>query len=367
MHRASFATADRPGTSSIRFPRMVIPRACFVGRSLLLAVVIPVALRGQLPSSSRPATITGDTFWRTASPRDDGELNASALKAHEALCQRTSADACLVVHHDRIVQEWYSTRYTSPMYAMSSTKSVAGLLTGMLIDDGRITNVDASVCSFIAAWCSGRRAKVTLRHLLTMTSGLPVMPDSSVGFVTDKNAYVVRLVPTSEPGTTWAYSNEGAQLLSPILDRAAGEPIQDYARRRLFEPLGMDSTRLHVYPDHAWTYADMETTARDFARLGVLMLHDGMWNGRQIVSAGWITRSTRPSQSLNPHYGFLWWIDPEIGGYAAHGHLDTDLHIIPDLDLVIVRMQSKPAAGVSEGEYEREGLALFRSLVTQRK
>src|SRR5205823_1919979 len=83
--------------------------------------------------------------------------------------------------------------------------------------------------------------------------------------------YVMRLVPTYDPGTTWAYSNEGAQLLSPILDQAAGEPIQNYASRRLFEPLGMKSTRLHVYPDHAWTYADMETTARDFARLGVLM------------------------------------------------------------------------------------------------
>ena len=287
------------------------------------------------------------------------------LTAHEALCQRTGADACLVIHHDRIVQEWYSTRYTTPMYAMSSTKSVAGLLTGMLIDDGRLQSADASVCSLIATWCSGRRANVTVRHLLTMTSGLPMMQDSSVGFVRDKNAYVLHLVPTSEPGTTWAYSNEGAQLLSPILDRAAGEPIQDYAQRRLFAPLGMDSTRLHVYPDHAWTYADMETTARDFARLGVLMLHQGRWNGRQIVSSAWVARSTRPSQSLNPRYGLLWWIDPEIRGYAAHGHLDTDLHVIPDLDLVIVRMQSKPVAGVAEGEYEREGLKLFRSLVHQ--
>jgi CubicO group peptidase (beta-lactamase class C family) len=246
---------------------------------------------------------------------------------------------------------------------MSATKSVAGLLTGMLIDDGKIESVDAPVCSFLTAWCSGRRAKVTLHHLLSMTSGLPMMRDSSVGFVTDKNAYVVHLVPTSDPGTTWTYSNEGAQLLSPILDRAAGEPIQNYARRRLFEPLGMQSSRLHVYPNHAWTYADMETTARDFARIGVLMLHGGKWKGRQIISQEWINQSTHPSQSLNPRYGLLWWIDPEIRGYAAHGHLDTDLHVIPDLDLVIVRMQSKPFAGTSEGDYERQGLTLFRRLV----
>jgi CubicO group peptidase (beta-lactamase class C family) len=246
---------------------------------------------------------------------------------------------------------------------MSSTKSVAGLLVGMLIEDGRIPSVDTPVCRFISTWCTGTRAFVTIRHLLTMTSGLPIMRDSSVGFISEKNAYVTRLTPTSPAGTTWAYSNEGVQLLSPILTQAAGEPIQDYARRRLFEPLGMTSTRLHVYPKDAWLYADMETTARDFARLGVLMLHHGAWNGKQIVSSSWIAQSTVPSQTFNKRYGLLWWIDPEIKGYAAHGHLDTDLHVIPDLDLVVVRMQSKPAAGVNEGEYERQALDLLRRLV----
>ena len=333
----------------------------------LFATFSAAAACGQAQSSSSPTAVAGnDWVWQTASVQDDAELNAVALRAHQALCERTGADACLVIHHDRIVQEWYSQHYKAPMYAMSSTKSVAGLLTGMLIDDGRLQSADVSVCSLIATWCSGGRAKVTVRHLLAMTSGLPMMRDSSVGFVNDKNAYVLHLVPTSEPGTTWAYSNEGAQLLSPILDRAAGEPIQDYAHRRLFGPLGMDSTRLHVYPDHAWTYADMETTARDFARLGLLMLHEGKWGGRQIVSSAWVTRSTQSSQSLNPRYGLLWWIDPEIRGYAAHGHLDTDLHVIPDLDLVIVRMQSRPIHGVTEGEYEVEGLKLFRGLVIQR-
>ena len=68
-------------------------------------------------------------------------------------------------------------------------------------------------------------------------------------------------------------------------------------------------------------------------------------------------------QSLNTRYGLLWWVDPEIKGFATHGHLDTDVHVIPDLDLVVVRMQSRPAPGVSEGTYEREGLMLFRTFV----
>lgn len=316
----------------------------------------------QAGQASNAATGIDDGFWKMVNPSSVG-MDMSALAAHEALCERTGADACLVVRHDRIVQEWYSPRYSIPIGAMSSTKSVGGLLTGMLIEDKKIPSADERVCTFISAWCEGIRGRVTLRHLLSMTAGLPEMPDSSVGYVEDKNAYVIRLQPTSEPGTKWAYSNETSQLLSPILDRAAGEPIQDYARRRLFEPLGMTSTRLHVYPKNAWLYAEMETSARDFARLGVMMLHHGVWDGKQIVSKDWMEQSTRASQKMNDHYGLQWWVDPEVKGYSAQGHLNTDLQIIPDLDLIIVRMQSKPFPGSREGAYRSEALKLFRRLV----
>lgn len=327
------------------------------------SLIVVLGVTASLASLGAAQTPPADRFWKVASPRSLG-LDTTALAAHLALCERTGADACLVIRHDRIAQEWYSSRYAVPMYAMSSTKSVAGLLVGMLIDDGRIASADEPVCTFIATWCSGLRAKVTLRHLLAMTSGLPMMQDSSVGFVHgDKDAYVIGLTPTSAPGTTWAYSNEGAQLLSPILDKAAGEPIQDYARRRLFLPLGMTQTQLHVYPDHAWTYADMETTARDFARLGVLMMRHGMWQGRRIVSEQWIQESTRPSQALNPRYGLLWWLDPEAGAFAAHGHLDTDIHVVPDQDLIVVRMQARPDPAAPELTYERGVLPLLRTLV----
>jgi CubicO group peptidase (beta-lactamase class C family) len=289
-------------------------------------------------------------------------LDVSVLERHRQLCQRTAADACLVVYRGRIVQEWYGPRYARPMYAMSSTKSVTGLLVGMLIADGKIRGVDQRVCDFVPTWCTGIRGRVTLRHLLTMTSGLPAMPDSSVGFVARKNAFVMRLTPTAEPGTRWVYSNEGVQLLSPILTKVAGMPIQDYARRRLFAPLGMRDTRLHVSRGDAWTYADMETTPRDFARLGLLMLQRGVWSGRQIVPAEWIDASTVPSQTIESRYGLLWWL-PDTGVVAARGHLDTDLHVLPGADLVAVRMQAKPAPGAPEGTYESLVIPLLRQIV----
>ena len=311
------------------------------------------------------ASPSSDGSWATGDPRTLG-LNVRALEGHLSICERTGADACLVVYRDTIVQEWYSPRYREPMYAMSSTKSITALLVGMLLDEGRLKSLDDRVCTYVRNWCDGLRARVTLRHLLSMTSGLPRMYANGVGYTSDKDKFVEDLTPTNEPGSSWAYSNEGAQLLSPILDAAAGEPIQDYALRRLFRPLGMDHTRLHADgKGHAWTYADAETTPRDLARLGRLILHKGLSDGRRIVSQAWIETATQPSQQMNPRYGLLWWIDPEAKAIAMHGHLDTDVHILPDLALVVVRMQTRPFAGVPEGTYEREAVPLYREFVAR--
>ena len=305
-----------------------------------------------------------DGFWQTADPSTLG-LNADALKRHADLCARTGADACLVVYKGKIVQELYSARYQAPMMAMSSTKSVTGLLVGMLLDDGKIKSIDEPVCKYVSEWCAGQKGKVTLRHLLTMTSGLAQMPQGQgVGFVSDKNPYVISLPLAAAPGAAWDYSNEGVQLLSPVLDRAAGEPVQDYARRRLFEPLGMNATKLHLdEKGHAWTYAAMETTPRDFARLGLLMLGKGKWRDRRVVSESWVEQSITSSQTLFPRYGLLWWLLDDPKGYAAVGNLDTNLYVFPEKDLVVARMQAKPID--PQPSYHREAMLIFKQLTVK--
>ncbi|HVG33433.1 MAG TPA: serine hydrolase [Pyrinomonadaceae bacterium] len=316
-------------------------------------------LRAQ--STAKPELpTTQDDFWLTINPATLG-MNVKALELHGDLCTRTGADACLVIHQGKVVQERYYRSYRSPMMAMSSTKSITGILVGMLIEDGKIKSLDEPVCSYVREWCAGQKGKVTLRHLLSMTSGLPRMLSEGVGFVGDKNPFVINLSPTTKPGTAWAYSNEGVQLLSPILDQAAGEPIQDYARKRLFEPLGMKDTRLHLDDKgHAWTYADMETTPRDLGRIGLLMLNKGVWQGKRIVSESWVKQMTTPSQTLNSRYGLLWWLFDNPKGYAAQGYLETNLYVFPEKDLIIVRMQAKPLA--PQPPYEDEALSIFNQL-----
>jgi CubicO group peptidase (beta-lactamase class C family) len=318
-------------------------------------------LRAEMTAQPPPiAAATEDNFWQAVNPGSLG-LNVKALELHGDLCTRTGADACLVIYKGKIVQERYYRTYQAPIMAMSSTKSVTGILVGMLIDDGKIKSIDEPVCSYVKEWCAGPKGKVTLRHLLTMTSGLPRMFSEGVSSVGDKNPFVIGLSLTTEPGTKWDYSNEGVQLLSPILDKAAGEPVQEYARKRLFEPLGMRGTRLHLDTmGHAWTYADMETTPRDFARLGVLMLNKGVWQGKRIVSESWVKQMTTPSQTLNPRYGLLWWLFDNPKGYAALGYLDTNLYVFPEQELIVVRMQAKPRA--QQQPYEDEALTLFNQL-----
>lgn len=233
----------------------------------------------------------------------------------------------------------------------------------------------------IPEWTAGADAGVTIRHLLTMTAGLadrtgnritvpPLAadadrPEPGPGVVAEKNTtgYVMDLPLDWSPGERFSYSNEGVQLLSPILERAAGMPLAQYARERLFAPLGMASTRLMV--DRYYntvTFGGAETTLTDFARIGQLMLNRGTWNGASIVPAEWVERSTTPTEAM-PNYGFLWWIDPERANFAATGSLGRMCTVFPDLDLIVARLQRDPQPEATVQYQGVETLNLLREIV----
>lgn len=317
------------------------------------------------PTPPRALLSNADGFWRIEPTEIVGaEL---FLQLHNDLCARTGADACLVVRRGRIVSEWYRAGVPDSLAAMSSTKSVTGLLAMSLLAGGKLRSLDEPVCRFVGSWCDPARQGATVRHLLTMTSGLPSMTQApAVGTADDMNAFVAQLRPAAAPGTRWAYSNEGVQLLSPVLDRAAGEPVQRYAERRLFGPLGMRDTRFHAdAAGHAATYANLLTTPRDLARVGLLVLQRGRWRGRQLVPAALVDSLVRPSQALNPRYGMLWWRLAAEGrvAYVTRGYLETNMYVFPAHDVVVVRMQNRPLSGDPHASYEPAALPLFRAML----
>jgi CubicO group peptidase (beta-lactamase class C family) len=310
-----------------------------------------------------------DGLWKTA---DAGgtELSISALKKHLLLCKETGASAQLVVYDGRIVSEWYSGRYSEPVGAMSSTKVVASILIGQLVDKGLLT-YDQKVSPLLPEWTGGLRDLVTIRELLTHSAGFNQRNSTSdsIGFVENKTEFVLGLFPDQIPGSRYSYSNEGVQLLEPIIRRTTGQPTGEYAKAVLFDPLGMNQTSLYGFGGSTWLYAEMRTTPRDMARIGLMMADNGSWNGKRIVSSLYVAEATRPSIT-NPEMGFLWWILDQrktLKGFYASGYLNNDIYVFPAYKLVIVRTQA-PKNGYSgkreSGDYFKRAQPLFKEMVS---
>lgn len=312
-------------------------------RSLILFVIIlcssNLQVMGQglgLGTESNPIN-----RWPTADPFEMG-LDTTALNEHAALCEASAATGCIVAYKGFIVQEWKSPDHDFGPFlgTASATKSITALLVGMLIEDGKIGSVDDLVSEYIPEWKAGADSMVTIKHLLTMSAGLGrLSPPKSVLAAKNMTSFVLELPVTQSPGEKWIYSNEGAQLLSPILEKVAGMPLAAYARERLFGPLGMFWS--HFYVDeynNTVTYGGMETMVSEFARIGQLISNNGMWNGQQILQPEWIEAISTASDT-NPGYGYFWWLIDRHNAIAAAGDGDRILTIFPEKELIAVRLQ----------------------------
>ncbi len=311
-----------------------------------------------------------DSYWTTISV-DSTPLSKKALIEHIELCKKTGADSQLVLYKDKIVSEWHSENYKEPVGAMSSTKVVASLLIGSLVDSGKIS-YQTKVADIIPEWNGGYRDEVRLKDLLTHTAGFNrrFNKNDSVGFANNKTDFVLNISPDYQPGTVFEYSNEGVQLLEPIISLISGKPTEVYAQETLFNQLGMNNTRLYNYGGSPWLYAEMQTTTRDLARLGLLMKHNGQWGDHQIVSKEYVSQAT----TSIPQYkemGFLWWILDDkktVKGFYASGYLNTDIYVFSDYDVVIVRTQA-PNNGYTgkaeSGNYFTKAMPLFRKIVKE--
>ena len=316
-------------------------------------------------------------YWPKASADTMG-LNLEALDKHLEICEETKSTACIVAYKGHIVQEWYE----KPVYhkipilieTRSAVKSWTSLLAGMLWDEGKIESLDDPVSKYIPEWKSGSEAGVTIRQLLTMTSGIKQRKASDWREIQAENKILIQAYRNTNeaafkvkldtiPGATYSYSNEGVQLLSPTLERAAGMPLSAYARQRLFDPLDMYWTMMFIDEYYnTVTYADASTTPREFAKIGQLVLNRGKWNGRRIVSEEYLEMATTPIPQFEK-YGYLWWVSEERGTISAMGSHDNSCIIFPEKDLVVVRMLHDPLPG-SNGQWQSlSTVRLLQSIV----
>ena len=295
--------------------------------------------------------------WLTSTPEAQG-MDSSALAKLVGYGGSHSFDSLLVVRHGRIVTEAYYAPYTGdiPHEIYSSTKAVTGTLLGMVYKDGLLDRLDHPMLDFFAdrhvANVDDRKKAITIQNLLDMTSGF----DWDQGFEGGKQQSMVDMYRSSNriqfdldrpmahaPGDLFNYSNGNPDLVSAVITKLTGRLAEDYARDRLFGPLGIADWHWNRDPQ-GLTIGDGELflLPRDMAKIGYLYLHHGEWEGRRLLPPGWADVlnhaivNMHASYDPNQSYSNFFWIYPDRHVYMANGKNGQLIAVFPDLDIVAV-------------------------------
>jgi CubicO group peptidase (beta-lactamase class C family) len=339
-----------------------------------LCVVLVVAVaRAETPAECRAAAAMSDE-WPVSAPAQQGLDPELICATGPGLAKRTEAapHGVVVVRHGAVVYEQYfagdmygyAVRYNAnTLHDIASiTKGVVALLIGIAFDRGWLSDLDAPILSFFPEYADLRtpeKDRITLRHLLAMTSGLD-WPERAISLddwanilrqgrsASDPYRFVLARPVETTPGTAWNYNSGGVWLLGLILRKVSGQPIEEFAKEALLEPLGIRDEVWGRFPNgDAATSGGLRLRPRDLAKLGQLVLDGGVWHGRQIVSAGWIKQMIAPQSprgwwfSFARSYGYLWWQgqsligDHDIEWVGALGRGGQRLYVVPTLHLVV--------------------------------
>jgi CubicO group peptidase (beta-lactamase class C family) len=303
-----------------------------------------------VPDTESQLTAAALANWQTSSPADQG-LDEARLDDMTAYIKERDipVHSMLILRNGYLVYESYFDPYTaSSLYEVFSiTKSLTSILVGLAIEDGFIQGVEVPISTYLPAGAfpaeDPRVKDITIEHLLTMTSGLGWLEERKYfNELYDQQDWVEYLLglPLEEiPGTVFYYCSGCTHLLAVVLENAVSEPLLDYAQHRLFEPLGIQNYTWEAdpagVPIGGW---GLSLQARDMAKLGQLFLQNGIWEGEQVVPGDWVQKSVSLQVVTGGEldYGYLWWIHPRFGSYAALGRSGQTLMVIPEHKLVMV-------------------------------
>jgi len=265
---------------------------------------------------------------------------------------------------------------TTAIHVFSVTKSIVSILIGIAIDKGYIKSIDQNVLDFFPDYISKRGEKtiqgITIQHMLTMTAPYKYRSAPYTKYFTSHDWVKAALDLLGGKGIIGEFRYTpliGPDILSGILASATGQSVLDFATEYLFAPLGIAVENTIMFKDKEEQLAFLKAknisgwvadpkgnhtagwgltmTAMDMAKIGQLYLNGGIWNGKRIISAGWVDESTKEHSRWGTHnlpYGYLWW--PEIGnGYGAMGDSGNIIYVNANKKLVIsIASLYKPTA-----------------------
>jgi CubicO group peptidase (beta-lactamase class C family) len=291
--------------------------------------------------------------WPVSTPEEQGMDSASLARLIETVGSYEQ-DSLTIIRHGSIVADAYYAPYVAGVShdLRSVTKSVVGTLTAILLQKGSLDSVDHPVLDLFSdketQWVDDRKRTMTVQSLLDMTSGIEwvekaLTPDETIVKMfksPDRTAFVLSQPMAGAPGASFNYNGGNAYLLSALITRTSGQNAFDFAKKELFEPLGVKSAKWG--PVDAQGVIDGQAglflSPHDMARIGYLYLNRGMWDGRQIIPPSWVDRAKAGPvyATYRFHYGNLWWSYPEEGAYMARGRHSQLILVIPKLDVVAV-------------------------------
>lgn len=306
------------------------------------------------PSSSTP-TAEANAYWptdgwRTSSPEAQG-LDSQKLSDMLAAIeqQHLNLHSLLIIRNGYLVSENYFGSYQQDTRheLYSCTKSFIATLIGIALDKAYIDNTAHRIMDFFPertfANLDGQKAAMTLEDLLTMRSGLGWQEGDlayQTMYVSSDWVKVVLDEPmAASPGSQFNYCSGCSHVLSAVLSQTTGMNTRDFADQYLFEPLGITNAKWDTdaegIPIGGW---GLQITPRDMAKLGYLYLHQGQWDGQQIVSAAWVENATRTHTETDGTlgYGYQWWTYPSLAAYTALGRAGQTVFVVPELDLIVV-------------------------------
>ncbi|HKB15235.1 MAG TPA: serine hydrolase domain-containing protein [Planctomycetota bacterium] len=277
-------------------------------------------------------------------PKGDPKYGGATMDEMVAGAAESDTDALLVLKDGKVVCERTFGRPARPIHVMSVTKFMTAIAVGLLLEEKKIPSVDAPISAWFPEWAD---KGVALRHLLTHTSGIEVHQENGhpsarlLNAEKDKVAYVRALKLATPPGTQYLYNNEAVALLSGVIAAAAGEEADDYLARRLMKPLGIRDWKWdRDEAGHPLTYANLQLTARDLARIGQMVAE----GGKGVVAPETIRLLGSPATPIAKGQGLLWMLRldaaDKVVGYFHTGWLGQYLYVYPERKLVGVRLRS---------------------------
>lgn len=294
--------------------------------------------------------------WQTSTPEEQG-MDSMALVNLLDFGKTRSLDSLLLVRHGRIVLDAYYAPYTSdiPHRINSATKAVVGTLAAMAHKDGLLDNFEHPVLDFFAdrsiVDIDHRKKAITVQHLLDMTSGIdwnePLggFPASMIEMSRQPDwiKFVLDRPMASAPGELFNYNSGSTHLLSGIIAKLTGMSTADYAKAKLFGPLGIKVSNWWRDPQGISTGGyGLALLPRDMAKIGYLYLRNGQWDGRSLVPPAWIDKVSHATVNMNMprmpelRYSNLFWAVPDKQVYMAVGYHCQIIMVMAQLNIVAV-------------------------------